>query len=369
MNYFRVLYFFLLVGFFQPLSAEIKALGEFPKGDKLWLSTAVGEVAINPEIELFSAVVGDLDWKARDGELVQKDQVLFVSNSEKIELSLRDIELKEMQYTNSVIDITNGIQTEKSATIATRKELLSTIASMEMTKTERELLGEEFERKLQAEREELRQEVSSLSTKIDSDYYTRSQALQITALDLELDKMRFAHEQLIQELEVKAKTSGRLKVDLIQTDNLNSVVGRIQKEGSYEALIAISDRLILNTEEKDLAIEVRGDDGAIFLGKFDRVADEQVIGGSQVGYVFSLFSADDKEGVVPKKLSGSKMIRIFKTFPEEGFLVSKEPILMQYPDEIREKGWANFVAKRLPGGNLVFIGPRELFVLGTENEN
>lgn len=346
---------------------DLGAFTDYSSESKVWLASAGGQVLVNPQFPIVIGAMGELEWKVADGTEVAKDDVLFLTEAEKIRLSERELALKKSRYPNALSDLEETNRESKKGLKKTVVELRTKLSSLEMTPTERELLGADFERRLAEEREELEAEIVTLERKLESEYFAKALEDDRIALNLELDNADYVHRDLIRGSEVRAVVAGKVVVETKKAVKPDSVVGKIIKDKSGEAQLEISDPSIANLPPEQIGIEVPGEDGLLYSGRYSRTLDEEAFERPTKIYVFDLEKQEGQEEI-PESLSGSRIFRVYRLLAEPGRIIPKEKLLFEHPEEIAKSGWASFVSKRWPGTKLVYVGPRDL-VIREDDEN
>lgn len=363
----------ILVSFFPLYSVrsqthpDLGGLADFPKENRVWLGAAVGEIAINPSVNIEIKSLGTLEWRVKTGDVVKEDQIICLTDSKKIELSASELALKKNKYQNSLKDILATIQDKKKALQTSIAELEVKIAGMTLTETENRLLGSNFAKRLNSEREEMVKELEISRSKLDSDYFEIAAQNETRALELEIEKAEYEHEQLQKNSEIRAPTLGRISIGVTEVLKPDSDVAKIVKDGTAEARLELTDPRLRNAIAEELAIQFIGEDGRAYQGTYLKTLDEQSM--TRLGriIIFSVIPPSDDK-VIPETLSGTRMLQIQKALPKPGHIVPKADLIFKFPEEINKNGWARFIEKRWVGSRVTYVGPRDLVILNSNED-
>lgn len=344
---------------------DLGTMADFPMEDRVWLAAALGEISINPSIKLESKILGKIEWRAKTGEIVSEDQVICLADSKKLELSSSEVTLKQDKYPNSTKDIHDSNQEKKKALRTSIIAFEAKIAEMTLTVTESKLLGQNFAKRLIKERADIQKELTASQSKLDSNYFEIGVQNEIRALDLELEKAQHENQELRRISEIRAPTLGRLSIlsdDVVKPD---SIIGEITKDGIAEARIELNDLRLRNVVAEELAIELTGDDGRVYRGTYLKTLQEQSVARNARIVVFTIDPAS-KDQAIPEDLRGIRMLQIKRLLKKPGRIVPKSHLIFKFPEEISKIGWASFIEKRWDGSKVVYVGPRELAILGPD---
>ncbi len=346
---------------------DLGALADFPKQDRVWLGAAIGEIAINPFVKIEVKTLGTLDWRVKTGEIVKEDQIICLTDSKKIELSARELDLKKNKYQNSLKDIQAAIQDKKKALQTSIAEIEVQIAGMTLTETENKLLGSNFAKRLNAERAGIQQELEISRNKLDSDYFDVAIQNETRALDLEIEKAEYEHEQLQRNSEIRAPASGRISIETNEILKPDSLAARIIKDGTAEARLELTDPRLRNAIAEELAIQITGEDGRAYQGTYFETLSEQSMARNARIIIFSI-NPPASDQAIPESLNGTRMLQIQKALPKPGRIVPKADLIFKFPEEINKNGWAQFIEKRWVGSKVTYVGPRDLVILKPDED-
>lgn len=346
---------------------DLGNLEDFPVADEVWLASAMGDVMVNPESEIETSQLGKVDWQVPDGAEVEKDQVLALLASERITLSERDLALKKSRLKNSLLDLEISTADRRAALRASAQETGEKLLELQLTTTEKELLGSEFVERIGREKKLLEEQLERANAKLEGDYFEDGLADEKTALQLEIDNAEFGHEDLIRSSEIRAEVSGRLQIYEDEVVMRESKIGVIVQNEIAEALLEMSDPRIRNIPAELLRVSIGGEDGKVYRGGYVRTATENPLLRAVPVFVFKIEASEEGEAI-PDSLNGSRMFRIHRKLSRPGHIVPKGDLLFKHPDEINEDGWAAFIGKRWEGTELLFSGPKHL-VVGLSDED
>lgn len=344
-------------------------LADFPEASEVWLGSLVGEISVNPSFPVEVNIPGVFRWKVTDGQKVEADEVLGISDAEKVDLSADNLRLKQDRYRNSLLDIELTNAEKRKSLLNGILEMEQRLAKMTLTRSERELLGAAFEKRLAKERAELEEELDHSRSKLTGDYFEVTEATEGRALELDMKRSAVENRELLRNSEVLAPQSGTVVIEPTANEPIRkpTVVGHIVKEGLAEATVELADTRLRNLSGRDLVIKVSGEDGRIYRGGFLRELARRSMDRNARILVFGI-EPDDTATAVPASLAGSRMVRVFRRLPVPGRIVPKKDLLYRFPKEIEADGWAGFIEKRWPGVKVTYVAPREL-VVNTADEN
>ncbi len=339
---------------------------DYREESRIWLATLAGEAVVNPVFPILATEVATPKWEVPDGALVKEDDVLGFRGADKIDLSLRDIELRKSRYANDLSDLEWTNRDNRKALAASIVEMELKIEALVMTPKERELLGGEFEKKLKLEQEKIGEELALMKTRLEGSYYDQALKDERTALNLDLDKAVQAHDELVKESRILSPSDGRFEILVSEPLKVEQEIGQVRLEGRGELRVEASGQAFGSIPLDELVIETQADDGKIYRGKYLRTQGEKLFERADAVLVFSLRGDEEK---LPDEVAGRRMCRIYRTLEEPGRIVPKEKLLFEHPDEIVKDGWAKFVESRWPGTKLVSVGPRDLVIRKEGDEN
>lgn len=345
-------------------------LGRFddcPQVTEVWLGALLGEVAVNPEFPIVLSIPGEFLWKVTDGKVIEKNEVIGISNAKKLELSERDLLVKKNRYQNSRIDIDFANQNNRKTLKNSKRELEKKLAEMVMTDSEKTLLGAAFEKRLKKERAEIESELEKTRSKLESDYFDLALAADRNSLDLELEHAEFDYQELVKSSEVVSSVSGKIVILNREPIRSETVIGNIIKEGLAEVRLEMADLRLRSIPGEELVIEVSGEDGRRFRGVYQSTLDARSLDRNAKILIFEIQKLADREPISPR-LSGSRMVRIFRKLAKPGRAIDKDGLLFKFPQEISSMGWASFVEKRWAGVKVTYVGPK-VIVVNRLNEN
>ncbi|MGD7651728.1 MAG: hypothetical protein ACQCXQ_00840 [Verrucomicrobiales bacterium] len=333
----------------------------FKERESIWMGSMIGEVSVDPEVELQAVLAGEIEWKVEDGAEVAEGDVVAICGVEKLRLSERDLNIRRARFRNDMLDCEQSNRESRKSLVGAMREAEDRLASMVMTKGERELLGGEFEQRLEKERSELREQIARHREKLDGDYFEVALASAKQALQLDLDRAEADYRDMMRRSEMLAPVDGVVHVR--ERGTLRSVgpVGAVERRGVAELVVEITNPELRSMEGELLEATVRGTDGRWYSAEYQEVLENEMIAGNTRRMSFAIHPTDDVERV-PKLLSGKRGVRIYRRLDEPGRVVPKADLLFRFPEEIRENGWAGFVESRWSGVRVVYVGPRDLVV-------
>jgi hypothetical protein len=335
---------------------------DYPVDSRVWLGSLVGQIIVNPEFPIEVSTLGRFEWKVEDGERVEEGAVVGLAGADKINLSQLDLEIKKVRYDNSLVDLELSNAEKRHALAKAIEDMEAKISKMSLTEGERGLLGEGFAKKLALERETLEVEIKRAQERLVGNYFDLAENAGRRALDLEIERAEHEIRELLRSSEILAPAAGRLAIDVRENLRKAGVVGRIVRDGVAEAQLEISDYQMRHFSGKELVIEVSGEDGRPYTGKYARDLERRSMNDNAKIMVFEILKHKDQEAV-PASVSGSRMIRIFKSLEKPGRILPKKDLLHRFPKEIDKEGWAAFVRKRWPGVEISYVGPRDIVVI------
>ncbi len=339
---------------------------DYQNESRVWLATMVGEAVVNPVFPVLATELTTMKWEVADGAEVKENDTLGYRGAEKIELSLRDLELRKSKYPNELNDLEWANRDKRKALTASIVELRVQIDAMLMTPKERELLGVDFEKKLKEERENLEKDLELMEGRLEGGYFDQQLADEQTALNLELDKALQAHEELVRGSRILSPSDGRLEILVSEPLKVEQEIARVRLEGRGEVLVQAIGQAFGNIPLNELVIETQGEDGKIYTGEYLRTMGEKLFERTDAALVFSLQGEDE---IIEEEVAGRRMCRIYRKLEESGRIVPKEKLLFEHSEEIVKDGWAKFIQTRWPGTKLVSVGPRDLVVRKAEGGN
>lgn len=340
---------------------DIGRLEDHPIVSRVWLGSLVGGVRVNPEFPVEVVMPGKIQWVVEDGQMVAGGDVIGIVAVEKLELLERELGLKESRYGNALIDQELTNREKRQALVRSIDEMEEKLARMDLTKTERRLLGAQFEQRLSEERMTLKMQLKSLRDKLESDYFELAAAADRKALDLEIERARLDYEDLRRNSELLAPEGGKVAIEVRDPIRKSTVIGRIIKAGLAEVRLEMADVHLRNVPGEELVIEVNGEDGRTYHGAFIRELEETSLDRNAKVMLFDVQGVDERTPV-PPELGGSRMIRVFRTLAKPGHGVPKKDLVFKFPKEIDSDGWANFFEKRWSGVRVTYVAPREVIV-------
>ncbi|MFT3990974.1 MAG: hypothetical protein QM680_06140 [Luteolibacter sp.] len=346
---------------------DLGELKNYPVSSRIWLGSLVGEVQVEPVIPIEINLNGSIEWKVEDRSMVAEDQVIAVSDAKKIELSAKSLELKRSQMKNSRMDIESSLLEKKQALQGTIQNLESKLAEMKLTETERQLLGENFVKRMAVERSELMGDIKRQREKFDSDYFETSQIQEQERLKLDLEKAENEHEELIKNSEILAEHAGRLEIFHRGDVRRATVVGQIVQVGQAEVALELLDPRVRSLPGQELQIGINGEDGRIYPGRYLRDSKERSMNRNGRICVFAIQPSKEGEPV-PASLTGSRMAQVYRVLQQPGHILEKNQFLFKFSKEISEEGWASFVEKRWPDTRVVYVAPK-VVVVNSRHEN
>ncbi len=346
---------------------DLGKIQDYPISLEVWIGSLVGEISVNPEFPVEVNVPGKLEWKVANGQLVGKDEVITITGFEKLKLSERDLELKKGRRRNSIIDIEQDIREKKQALSDSMDGMEEKLTRMSLTDGERGLLGAEFAARLGKERAALEEVIRRSREKLAGDYFEVTEAMDLRALDLEIERAELDYKELLRGSEIVSPVAGQIVIDFNDSIRTNTVVCRIIKVGLAEARLELTDSYLRNIPGEELAIEISGEDGRTYRGHLLRLLDQRALERNAKVMVFDVKNPDENEAV-PVALNGSRMIRIHRLLPKPNRIVPKKDLVFKFPKEIESRGWAAFIENRWPGVKVLYVAPRDL-VVSLTNEN
>lgn len=346
---------------------DIGKLENFPLASRFWLASLVGEVCVNPEFPIEVGLPGTIKWKVENGQVVSEGAVLAIAATEKLDFSERQLALKQSRYGNELMDIELSNTEKRQTLVRSIDELEEKLAKMNLTESERKLLGEKFAQRLSKERAIVEKELKASREKLESDYFELSVIANRDALDLEVQRAKLDYEDLLRSSEVLSPVAGQLVIEVQAPIRKSTIVGRVVKQGFAEVQLEAADVHLRNSPAEELVIELRGDDGQIYHGKFLRFLEKTTMDRNAKIMVFDVQSGNEQKSV-PQTLAGSRMIRVFRTLSKSGRVIPKADLLFKYPKEIESDGWASFFESRWAGIRVTHVAPRDIIV-NLANEN
>ncbi len=346
---------------------DLGAIADYPLSNEVWLSSLIGEVIVNPEFPVETSALGELEWIVGNGEKVTVDQVLCHTAVEKIRLSERDLALRKSQYPNALNDLEFSYIDKRKAVETSIEEIEKKLSDMNLTDTERELLGTGFEKRLQEEKRKFEKELERLRFKLDSEYFPQGFENEKASLNLDIDKAEQTHADLISNSEIRAEEEGLLTREISDVVKAETTIGTITKTGVAEALVEISDSKLRSVPPSQLSIQFQGNDGQIYRGEYLRTMEASAFQARDPVYVFVIRSMK-KDGIVPESLNGSLLFRVSRILNTPGHIVPKGDLLFKFPEEINENGWVSFITKRWEGTSILYVGPKDIVVTKTNED-
>ncbi|WP_411826263.1 hypothetical protein [Luteolibacter sp. AS25] len=336
-------------------------LESFEVGDRIWLSTVSGTVTIDPVQQLEAFTPGRISWLVEEGAMVKEDQELFRVNAEAIELSERDLALREKKFKNDVEDLTWAVDEQKQGLRATLKELEDSLLELELSPGEIEALGPDVTRELETEKRRVEKSLQMKRERFESDYFEANLDTEIKELELELDQADFKHREIVQQATVKALSDGMVTITQSDVSGQPPLkVGELTTLGVAECRIQLTEPRSRNAAKEDLMITVQGSDGVLFEGLFER-EEPFILGQSSTAtMIFRLESDETKPS--REALDGEQIVRLYLKLSEPASLIQKEPFLLKHTKEIQELGWKGFLQSMWPDAEVVYIGPRVIAV-------
>ncbi len=352
-----------------PLGAQthpdLGSLADYPVDSKVWLGSIVGEVLVDPEIEIEVAKPGEFNWRVAEGDTVEENDVLGTSGATKIDLSERQLALQRNRHRHSLLDLEWATEEKRRALRVGIRELEDRLTKLELTGTERELLGDNFAERLLLERKEIEAELERSREKLGSDYFDEMLRLDRQTLDLDLERAEEDHRELIRTSEQLASASGVVRIDSREPVRSPTVMGRIIRKGIAEVTVELLDPRLRSTPGAELEVEVRGDDQLNYRGTFLREMQERSFNSNARLVVFEIAAREDQDAV-PASLAGSRMVRVSRVLPEPGHQIPKDDLVFKFPKEITEIGWTEFIRKRWPDVRIIHIASRVVVVAPTK---
>ncbi len=286
---------------------DLGSPSDYPIESRVWLSSNLGEVVVNPELPILVGQLGTLDWQVENQQAVQEDQAIALLDSEKIEISARELALTKAQYPTSLYDLEAADRERRKAARVSLAELQTELESLKMTVTERKLLGSEFEQRLAAQRNLLQEEITLLRKKIEGEYFPSTLETEKTALNLEIDKAEQAHDELVRDSKLRAETDGQLVIEEQDVTRPEMRVGMIRKENRGEARLELTDPQLRSIAPKELVVEMAGEDGFIYIANYTRTLSAAAFGRDDPVLVFEIEKQKDQLEI-PENLNGRRML-------------------------------------------------------------
>ncbi len=340
---------------------DLGTLADYPMGSRVWVGSIVGEVLVNPHIPVEINRPGEFQWHVNEGDEIKEGQVLGISGATKIELSERKLLMDRSRHRHTALDQQWAAEDKRNALKTSIQELEDRLTKLELTPTERELLGPDFAKRLAEERTSIETELKRSREKLESDYFDEMSRLDRQTLDLDLERAEEEHKELVRGSEVLAPASGKLRIESREIVRASTVMGTLVREGLAEVTIELSDPRLRGTPGTDLVVEIRSDDGLVYPGTFLRELEERTLSSNARLAVFQI-SPLEGEDAVPESLAGSRMVMVMKILPEPGHMVPKDELLFKFPKEINEHGWNAFIRERWPGTRIIYVAHRAIVV-------
>jgi hypothetical protein len=360
-------YGLIISGLIAQTHPDLGDLAQFPIANDVWLASLAGEVTVNPEFPVEIASKGIVDWQVADGTDVSQNQIICLTAAKKLELSARNLELKKNRYANAALDQELANQSQRKTLRDAVKDLEGKLSQMELTPTEKEVLGSKFSQLLATERTDLKQEIARSKSKLESSYFDQALLNERKSLDLDLEKAEHDHQELTKNSQVLAFTSGKLIITGNEVTDPKTPIGKIIKTDEAEVRLEFTETRLRNLPSKQLLLEVAGDNGVLYRAIYARTLEQKSYDRNAEILVFTLEKPTD--GLpIPALLKGKRLVRVLRQLDKPGHIVPKDKLIAQFPEEINRNGWAAFITKRWQGVLVSYVGPRDL-VIQAANEN
>ena len=179
----------------ESVAAAPKALASYPQGDRLWLGTFGGEVAVNLRVDLLASRPGEMKWLVEDGAEVKEGTVLVLASALQVRQSADQLAIDEdaistklktveWQHLDKLIGLDRQVE-----------ELESRIAKLSPTPKERDLLGDGLLKGLAAQTRKLKSELKTLNEKRDPQLSAKDLSIDQRQLRQDLEKARADHAE------------------------------------------------------------------------------------------------------------------------------------------------------------------------------
>lgn len=344
---------------------DLGKLTQYSESDRLWFSTVLGDVVINPQTPIEVNVVGDIKWLAKKGEVVESGEAICELGADEIDLSSRDIELRSARLSNSINDVEWAYQEKVQSLQKSIGDLQEQILELQLSPTERAIIDPEIFEELKKERTKLEKALSIKKERLDGDYFEQFKRSEIEALQLEIDQAKLTHKNLVSKSTIYAETDGRLDIRVNNVEKIPKEIGEVIGINVAEVSIELTDPRSRNVPSEEMTITLVGDDGETYDGKFLREEKSRLSRLSSLNLVFQLKINGDTD---PDSLNGKRMVRIFQNLEQQAFIVPKNDLLFRFPKEIGKNGWPDFISSRWPGAKILKIGPKELAVVESNED-
>jgi|GEM_PF-3221233 len=359
-----VLYALPLVCVAESVVAAPKALASYPQGDRLWLGSFGGEVAVNLRVDLLVSRPGEIKWLVADEAEVKEGQALVLASAVQVRQSAEQLAIDEDAISTKLKNVEwqhldKLIGLERQA-----EELESRIAKLSPTPKERDLLGDGLLKGLAVQTRKLKSELNTLNEKRDPQFCAEDLSIEQRQLRQDLEKARADHDELVHSLEILSPNDGVvhiLKSDFVRS---NDIIGTVERRGVAVVTMQLLDPELRSEPPESLAISVSSPKGDLISGSFSHIDRMTNVRLGPMIYHFNL----DQNPEVPftPDLSGERMITLYKLLNQQVRIVPKAEFLFTYPQEIQRLGWAGFLKTVWPAARIVHIGPRSIALVEKE---
>jgi hypothetical protein len=345
--------------------ADLGELRDCPKDDKVWFSSVMGTIRINPvkQIEIIDNI--KIKWVVPTGEMVNIGQVLGVKDPEGVEHSEKNLKLKKAHLEKTRREGRWDLLEKRKSLRESIAKLQLQLEKMQMTAEEKKWLGNDFEKRLKSDREEVHLQIKDLQEKLKCGHLEDDIAGELGKAELDVLKAEKEHQNLIRNSEILSPVAGQFYLkEVVENVVLRrpSWVGEVVENGVAQVEFNLADPRLAAEDPKNLRVAVTDQGGEVYEGEYSQMLKSVNGLGEGMNYQFRLLPTAGGKAFTGSVM-GPRMIKVYRKLSEPGHMVLKQGLLFKHAKEITEVGWKRFIESRWVGAKVTFIAPKVVVVI------